>query len=45
MKSKVGEGLDFINGLTFHQRFYTVLDTGNNRVGIATTPYTDATTN
>ncbi|TBU46835.1 aspartic peptidase A1 [Dichomitus squalens] len=40
-----GQGLDFINGQAFLERFYTVFDTGNNRVGIANTPFTNATTN
>ena len=40
-----GEGLDFINGQTFLERFYAVFDTANSRVGIANTPFTDATTN
>ncbi|KAI0675925.1 aspartic peptidase A1 [Trametes maxima] len=40
-----GEGLDVINGMTFIERFYTVFDTQNNRVGIANTPFTRATTN
>ncbi|KAG0695389.1 aspartic peptidase domain-containing protein, partial [Suillus ampliporus] len=40
-----GEGLDFINGQTFLERFYSVFDTTNARVGFATTSYTDATTN
>jgi hypothetical protein len=40
-----GEGLDFINGYTFLERFYTVLDTTNSQVGFATTAYTSATTN
>lgn len=40
-----GEGLDFINGFTFLERFYSVFDTANKRVGFATTPFTDATTN
>ncbi|KAG1880106.1 aspartic peptidase domain-containing protein [Suillus subluteus] len=40
-----GEGLDFINGYTFLERFYTVLDTTNSQVGFATTAYTNATTN
>ena len=44
-KEKSGSGLDFIAGQTFLERFYTVYDTGNNRVGFATTPYTTATTN
>ncbi|KAH7930919.1 acid protease [Leucogyrophana mollusca] len=40
-----GEGLDFINGYTFLERFYSVFDTTNSQVGFATTSYTDATTN
>ncbi|KAG0323565.1 hypothetical protein BG000_002582 [Podila horticola] len=40
-----GSGLDFILGQAFIERFYTVYDTANARVGIATTPFTDATTN
>ncbi|KIJ40036.1 hypothetical protein M422DRAFT_257104 [Sphaerobolus stellatus SS14] len=40
-----GEGLDFINGQTFLERFYSVFDTANKRVGLATTPFTTATTN
>lgn len=40
-----GEGLDFINGQTFLERFYSVFDTTNKRVGLATTSFTDATTN
>ncbi|KZT08682.1 acid protease [Laetiporus sulphureus 93-53] len=40
-----GEGLDFINGYAFLERYYSVFDTGNSQVGFATTSYTDATTN
>jgi cathepsin E len=40
-----GEGLDFINGMTFLERFYSVFDTANRRVGFATTQFTTATTN
>ncbi|KDR83017.1 hypothetical protein GALMADRAFT_863793 [Galerina marginata CBS 339.88] len=40
-----GTGLDFINGFAFLQRFYSVYDTTNTQVGIATTPFTDAETN
>jgi len=40
-----GEGFDFVNGYTFLERFYTVYDTANSRVGFATTPKTTATTN
>ena len=40
-----GEGLDFIDGMTFLERFYYVFDVANSRVGFATTPFTDAMTN
>ncbi|KAI1786212.1 acid protease [Ganoderma leucocontextum] len=43
--SNSGEGLDFIDGYTFLERFYYVYDVTNARVGFATTPFTDATTN
>ncbi|KAF9245851.1 aspartic proteinase [Melanogaster broomeanus] len=43
--SPSGQGLDFINGQTFLERFYSVYDTTNNRLGFATTAYTTATTN
>jgi len=43
--SDSGEGLDFINGQTFLERFYSVFDTTNGQVGLATTENTDATTN
>ncbi|KAF8524844.1 acid protease [Hysterangium stoloniferum] len=40
-----GEGLDFINGQSFLERFYSVYDTDNKQVGLATTPFTTASTN
>ncbi|KAI0329987.1 acid protease [Cubamyces sp. BRFM 1775] len=40
-----GEGLDFINGQTFLERFYAVFDSANKRVGLAKTKFTTATTN
>ena len=40
-----GKGLDFINGLTFLQRYYSVYDTANQRVGFAATPETMDKTN
>ncbi|KAL5512770.1 hypothetical protein ACEPAG_3036 [Sanghuangporus baumii] len=40
-----GQGLDFINGFVWLQRFYTVFDTTNSRVGVSTTEFTDAETN
>ncbi|KJA26749.1 hypothetical protein HYPSUDRAFT_63538 [Hypholoma sublateritium FD-334 SS-4] len=43
--SSSGEGLDFILGYTFLERFYSVYDTGNARVGLATTSHTTATSN
>ncbi|EMD39767.1 hypothetical protein CERSUDRAFT_71628 [Gelatoporia subvermispora B] len=43
--SPSGQGLDFINGFAWLQRFYSVFDTGNEQVGIANTPFTTATTN
>jgi cathepsin E len=43
--SKKGSGLDFILGQTFFERFYSVYDTANQQVGLATTSFTDATSN
>ncbi|KAM5546209.1 hypothetical protein V8D89_000335 [Ganoderma adspersum] len=43
--SNSGEGLDFIDGYTFLERFYYVYDSANSRVGFATTSFTNATTN
>jgi len=43
--SPSGEGLDFINGQAFLERFYSVFDTTNHRVGFANTPFTTAETN
>ena len=40
-----GEGLDFINGFTFMERFYTVYNSGSQTFGIANTNFTFATTN
>ncbi|KAG2065673.1 acid protease [Suillus decipiens] len=40
-----GQGLDFVNRYVFMQRFYTVLDTPNSRVGFSATRLTEATTN
>ncbi|KAI0079472.1 aspartic peptidase A1 [Panus rudis PR-1116 ss-1] len=40
-----GQGMDFINGMPFLERFYTVFDTGNRQIGLATTPFTNATAN
>ncbi|KAM6493211.1 aspartic peptidase A1 [Amanita muscaria] len=40
-----GQGLDFIDGYTFLERYYSVFDTANKRVGFATTSFTTATTN
>ncbi|KAI1786454.1 acid protease [Ganoderma leucocontextum] len=43
--SNSGQGLDFINGYSWLQRFYHVYDVANSQVGLATTQYTTATTN
>ncbi|KAH9838072.1 family A1 protease [Rhodofomes roseus] len=43
--SDSGEGLDFINGYAFLERFYSVFDTTNAQVGFAETQYTSATSN
>ncbi|KAG8219573.1 aspartic proteinase [Butyriboletus roseoflavus] len=43
--SPSGQGLDFIDGQSFLERFYSVFDTTYSQVGFATTTYTDATTN
>ena len=40
-----GSGMDFINGMTFLERFFFVFDSGNSRVGFAETPFTFATSN
>ncbi|KAJ3871219.1 hypothetical protein F5051DRAFT_288252, partial [Lentinula edodes] len=36
----IGTGFDFINGYVFLERFYSVFDTTNSRVGFATTSFT-----
>ncbi|OBZ76884.1 Polyporopepsin [Grifola frondosa] len=43
--SSSGSGLDFIIGMSFLERFYSVYDVGNKRVGFAKTKYTNAETN
>ncbi|EKM51358.1 uncharacterized protein PHACADRAFT_178003 [Phanerochaete carnosa HHB-10118-sp] len=43
--SESGQGFDFISGYMFMQRFYTVLDATNSRIGFATTQYTDSQAN
>ncbi|KAG2066793.1 acid protease [Suillus decipiens] len=40
-----GQGFDFVNGYPFLQRFYSVFDSSNSRIGFAKTSFTDATTN
>ncbi|KAG2355482.1 aspartic peptidase A1 [Suillus spraguei] len=45
LRRPTGSGIDFALGYVFLQRFYSVYDVLNSRVGFATTPYTDATTN
>ncbi|KDR75540.1 hypothetical protein GALMADRAFT_97207 [Galerina marginata CBS 339.88] len=38
-------GLTFINGYSFLERFYSIYDSTNNRLGFATTAYTNSKTN
>lgn len=45
MGSSGETGLEFINGMTWLERYYFVYDAGSSQVGFATTQYTDATTN
>ncbi|KAI0356843.1 aspartic peptidase A1 [Trametes cingulata] len=45
LQSKSGEGLDFINGMSFLERFYAVYDIGNSRIGLAKTEYTSSQSN
>jgi len=40
-----GKGFDFINGLGFLERYYSVYDTSSGRVGFASTALTKATSN
>lgn len=40
-----GSGMDFANGYTFLERYYSIYDTTNARVGFAATKYTDSTDN
>ncbi|KAG1736321.1 acid protease [Suillus lakei] len=40
-----GSGLDVVNGYCFLERFYSIFDTTNSRVGLAQTGYTYATSN
>lgn len=43
--SNSGEGFDFVNGYSFLNRFYSVYDMTNQRVGLATTSQTNSTSN
>ncbi|KAG2365616.1 aspartic peptidase A1 [Suillus spraguei] len=45
LNKPTGSGNDFRLGYVFLQRFYSVFNTRESRVGFATTTYTDATTN
>ncbi|KAI6132457.1 acid protease [Pisolithus croceorrhizus] len=40
-----GSGMDFANGYAFLERYYSIYDTTNARVGFAATSYTDSTSN
>ena len=42
---RLDTNLNFALGYAFLERFYTVFDTTNNRIGIATTPWMTVTTN
>ncbi|KAL4073369.1 aspartic peptidase domain-containing protein [Scleroderma yunnanense] len=39
------DGIRFVNGFSWLQRFYSVCDSTNGRIGFATTHYTNANTN
>ena len=43
--SNSGEGLDFIDGFAFLERYYFLYDAGASEIGFAETPFTFATTN
>ena len=43
--STAGEGIDFINGQAFLERFFTTYDSENNEFGIAVTENTYSTVN
>ncbi|KAG2358014.1 aspartic peptidase A1 [Suillus spraguei] len=45
LNKPTGSGDDFRLGYVFLQRFYSVFNTRDSRIGFATTAYTDATTN
>ena len=38
-------GIEFINGMTWLERYYFVYNSGSSEVGFANTPHTYATTN
>ncbi|KAH9952696.1 aspartic peptidase domain-containing protein [Lactifluus volemus] len=40
-----GQGLDFINGFAFLQRYYSVYDVTNSQLGLAATSFTNSETN
>ncbi|KAJ4473163.1 family A1 protease [Lentinula aciculospora] len=39
------EDLNFINGYVFLERYFSIFDNSNSRIGFAATPYTNATSN
>lgn len=43
--SPSGSGLDFINGMSWLERFYSVYDTENMQVGVANTAFTNSVLN
>ncbi len=44
-EAKALNGIDFICGMTFLDRFYSVFDYGHRRIGLARTAFTNATAN
>ncbi|KAI6126732.1 aspartic peptidase domain-containing protein [Pisolithus sp. B1] len=45
LETPSGEGLDFVNGMCFLERYYSVYDSDQNRVGFASTEYSSSTVN
>ena len=43
--SRQGQGLDFINGYAFLERYYSYYDSANSAMGFASTQYTSAVVN
>lgn len=43
--NNVEDGLNFVNGVAFLERFYYAYDFASDMVGFAATPFTNANTN